>query len=236
MMNPYLDSTGVVQISKFPFEYVEPVIKKYDMVKVQFAGMNPTTTALLNSYGGAQMESTLKGSEGQPEITGQQVDGQGNLSFPLIGNVKAEGLSKAQLRESLTKAVAPILKDPFVFVEMPKRGVTILGEVKEAKSVVFPKERANMFETLALVGYATEFADLSKVKVYRESANGSRQLAHLNLKDTSFLNSAFFYPEPDDVIYVPALPEKRLRNVGQTYAQFATILVAVTSLIVSLTL
>jgi polysaccharide export outer membrane protein len=118
-------------------------------------------------------------------------------------------------------------------VELPKRGVTILGEVKVPKSIVFPKERANIFETLAAVGYTTEFADLTRVKVYRESANGTRQLAHLNLQDKAFFESPFFYPEPDDVIFVPSSDEKRLRNTGQTYAQFATIVLAVTSLIVS---
>jgi polysaccharide biosynthesis/export protein len=234
MMNTYLDSTKTIELNKYPFQYSEPTIKKYDVVRVQFAGMNPTVTGLLNSYGGAKLQTEMKATEG-PEITGQQVDDNGNLDFPLIGKVRAEGLTKSQLRESLLKMVTPLLKDPFVFVELPKRGITILGEVKNPSTVVFPKERANLLETLAQVGFVTEFANLTKVKVYREDASGNRRLGHVNLEDTAFLSTEYFYPQPDDVVYVPARAEKGLRNIGQTYAQFATILLAITSLVVSLT-
>jgi polysaccharide biosynthesis/export protein len=233
-MNAYLDTTKTIDLGKYPFSFTEPTIKKYDLVRVKFAGMNPTTTLLLNSYGGVQAETRLEASNG-PDIEGQQVDQDGYMEFPLVGKIKAEGLTKTQFRATLLEAVAPILKDPFIYVDLPKRGVTILGEVKQSTTVVFAKEHANIFETLAQVGYTTDLADLTKVKVYREEANGVRTIGHVNLQDTSFLASPYFYPQPDDVIFVPARPEKLARSVGQTYVAYATILLAITTLIVTLT-
>jgi len=233
LMNAYLDSSSTVNVGEYPFQYAEPTIKKYDLVRIKFAGMNPTTSALLNSYGGVQAETKLAASNG-PEIEGQPVDKEGFLEFPLIGKIKAEGLTKAALRETLIMAVTPILKDPFVYVDLPKRGITILGEVKESKSVVFPKERANIFETLAQVGYVTDLADLTQVKVYREDASGSRQLGRLNLQDTTFLTSAYFYPQPDDVIFVPARKEKWFRSFGESYLQYVSIIFIISTLVVSI--
>jgi polysaccharide biosynthesis/export protein len=234
MMTNFLDSTKTLDIGKYPFSFTEPTIKKYDLVRVKFAGMNPTTTALLNSYGGVQADTRLEATNG-PDIEGQQVDRDGYMEFPLIGRVKAEGLTKTQLRVSLLEAVSPILKDPFIYVDLPRRGITILGEVKQSTTVVFAKEHANLFEMLAQVGYATDLADLTSLKIYREESDGSRSIGHINLQDTSFLSSPYFYPQPDDVIFVPARPEKLVRNAGQTYAAFAAIILALTTLIVTFT-
>lgn len=234
MMNAYLDSTKTIDLGKYPFPYAEPTIKKYDLVRVKFAGMSTSTALLLNSYGGVQVETKLQSTNG-PDIEGQQVDKDGNLEFPLIGKVHAEGLTKAEFRDKLMIEVSTILKEPFIYLDLPKRGITILGEVNQSTAVVFPKERANIFETLAQVGYITDFADLEKIKVYRESADGNRHLGHLNVKDTAFLSSPYFYPQPDDVIFVPARGEKLARNIGTTYVQFAAILLSITTLIVTLT-
>lgn len=234
MLGSYLDSSKTVQLSSYPFTYQEPTIRKYDIVRVKFAGKNPNVANQLNGSSVADgLETQVKATDG-PVISGQQVDGEGNLQFPIIGKVKAEGLTKEELRLKLLELIAPILQNPFVLVDLPKRGITILGEVKSPSTIVFGKERANIFETLAQVGYTTDFADLSKVKVYREKADGSRYLAHLNLNDSSFLRSEFFYPQPDDVIYVPAVESKSLKNFGQTYAPFATIILALSTIFITI--
>jgi polysaccharide export outer membrane protein len=232
MVNAYLDSTKTLQIKGIAAPYEEPVIKKYDIVRVSFAGMNPNVTAMLNSYGGVQMKTTLEGSA-IPEIAGQQVNKDGYLEFPLIGSIRAEGLTKAGLRDTLLRAITPLLQSPFVLVELPQRGVTVLGEVRTPSTTLLPKERANLFEVLAQVGYTTDFADLSKVKIYRENANGTRELGNLNLQDTSIFHSPYFYPKSDDVIIVPASGEKRLRNIGQSVTLFTALLVAISSILLA---
>jgi len=226
MMGAYLDTTKTIELAEYPFKYQEPTIRKYDIVRVKFAGKNPNVASQLNGGAGGDLETRVKGSEG-PEQTGLQVDIEGNINFPVLGKVKAEGLTKEQLRLKLMELITPMMQNPFVLVDLPKRGVTILGEVKSPS-------RANLFETLAQVGFVTEYGDLSKVKVYRESPEGKRILANMNLRDTGFLASEFFYPQPDDVIYIPTLPTRTIRNFGQTYAPIATIILALSTLFITL--
>lgn len=233
ILGSYMDSSKTVALSSYPFAYEEPQIKRYDIVRVKFAGASVEVMEILNGNGGIQLETVNKGAEGAEQI-GQQVDKDGNLIFPLIGKVKAEGLTKDLLRQKLLEMVAPILKDPYVFVDLPRRGISIMGEVAKPSGVLLVRERTNLLEVLTQVGSVTEYADVENVKVYRENADGSRILAHLNLKDTSFLSSPFFYPKPDDVVYVPAIKQKLVKNFGQMYAPIATIVLAVTTLIVTL--
>jgi polysaccharide export outer membrane protein len=233
-MTQYLDSTKTLQVAKYPFQTGELVIRKNDLVRVRFAGLNKATVEQLNAYTSVAAETTVQASNGS-DITGQLVDNEGFLTFPLIGKVKAEGLTRSQLRMKLQEMITPLLKDPLVYVDLPQRGVTIFGEVKSPGTIVMPKDQPNLFEVLAQVGFTTDFADLQRLKVYRENADGSRMVGHINLNDTSFLHSPFFYPLPDDVIYVPAHSEKRLRNVGNLTTLFATTLIAIITLVINLT-
>jgi len=69
---------------------------------------------------------------GQPDLTGEfQVNGTGQIAFPLIGNVEAGGLSASQLESQIAAKLQPdYLRDPRVSVEiMTYRPFYIVGEV-----------------------------------------------------------------------------------------------------------
>jgi polysaccharide export outer membrane protein len=70
---------------------------------------------------------------GQQDLTGEYaIDGQGNLAFPLINQVKAGGLTGEQLAQSIEKGLSPdYLQDPNVSVEViGYRPFYIVGEVQ----------------------------------------------------------------------------------------------------------
>ena len=71
---------------------------------------------------------------GEPDLTGPfTVGSDGNLSFPLIGNVKASGLTIGELQAALTSRLgAKYLKNPKVAAELVDyRPFYILGEVNK---------------------------------------------------------------------------------------------------------
>ncbi len=233
LATPYLDSAYTINLQSYPFAYQEPTIQPYEFVEVRFAGLNPNVANTLNNYGGISYETTISDKQGST-FSGQQVDKDGYLDFPLIGKVKASGLTIDQLRKELLKKIDPILTDPYVYLDLPKRGVTILGEVKAPSNITFPKERPNIFELLGRAGYSTQYADLSKIKVYRETPDGQRILGHINLNDTSFFQSPFFYPLPNDVVYVPSSRDRSLQTLAVTVAPFASLIISVVTIVVTI--
>lgn len=82
--------------------------------------------------GGDQLRIITFGNE---QLTGQfRVDDQGDIAMPLIGNVKAAGLTPTQLASQLQDQLRAqkFLKDPSVSVEvLSYRPIFVLGEVNK---------------------------------------------------------------------------------------------------------
>jgi len=69
---------------------------------------------------------------GQPTLTGEYtLDGNGVLSFPLIGNVPAEGVTTSQLQKAIAAKLEPdYLVNPNVSAEVvTRRPFYVIGEV-----------------------------------------------------------------------------------------------------------
>ncbi|MDA3615158.1 polysaccharide biosynthesis/export family protein [Polluticaenibacter yanchengensis] len=202
LTRPYLDSVNTLVLDKYPFEWEEIRIKKFDFVEVRFAGLNPKVTSTLNNFGGVDLNTNLADGLDRTAKSALQVDKEGYLNFPLIDKVRAEGLTVEELRKILLAKIDPLLQDPFVYINLPKRSITVLAEGAK-QPFVYSKNKANFLEIIAESNVDLYNSDLTKVKIYRESENGIRTLGNINLSDTSMFNSEYFYPLPNDVIYIP---------------------------------
>lgn len=69
---------------------------------------------------------------GDESLSGShQVDGNGSFTFPLVGNIKAVGMTSSDLEEMLRGKLTEYLRDPRVSVEIASyRPFYIVGEVK----------------------------------------------------------------------------------------------------------
>lgn len=111
------------------------------------------------------------------------VDLAGNISLPLIGEVRAVNLSTAELDQQLTaKFGERYLQNPDVSVgikESTTRVITVDGAVKQAGS--FPTiGPSSLMRAVALAGGVTEDANPKRVAVFR-TVGGQRQAAAFDL-------------------------------------------------------
>ncbi len=96
----------------------------------------------------------------------------GLISFPLLGSLKAAGLTVSALEQKITKKLAAkYLVDPQVTVFVKEfSSIFIFGEVRNPGS--FPIfGRMTVFEAITLAGGFTEVANPSKVKVIRQEGS-----------------------------------------------------------------
>jgi protein involved in polysaccharide export with SLBB domain len=113
---------------------------------------------------------------GQPELTGEyQVDGTGQLAFPLIGQVQAGGLTGQGLEKALVDKLKPdYLKNPSVSVEvLTYRPFYIVGEVKQPGSYPYVTGMS-VINAVALAGGFTYRARESSFYVSRTGPNGEK--------------------------------------------------------------
>ena len=112
----------------------------------------PLTTQTYNLGAGDQIRIITFGDE---QLTGEfHVDDQGNIAVPLLGSVKASGLSPTQLGDRITDGLKRknLFRNPSVAVEvLAYRPVFVLGEV--AKPGQYPYQPGmTVLTTVAIAG------------------------------------------------------------------------------------
>ena len=85
--------------------------------------------------------------------------------------------------------------------------ITVLGEVAKPTIIQMPEEYLSLFDVLSSSGDLTQFAKRDNILVIRETSKG-KELKRLNLEDHSIFNSAWYYLQPDDVVYVEPSDKK----------------------------
>jgi polysaccharide export outer membrane protein len=108
----------------------------------------------------------------QPElgVDGLVVRLDGKISFPLLDDVQAAGLTPTELKSVITDRLEEYVSAPHVTVvvlEINSKLVYLIGEVAREGPIVF---RSNMrvVDALSMAGGFNEFAGKSRVKIIRE--------------------------------------------------------------------
>lgn len=115
--------------------------------------------------------------EGYPEYSKERVpvpiQPDGYLSYPLIGVIKATGLTISELEARMQAAFAERLQSASVFVTLmqPKRTILVLGAVEprgRGNPHVFETGQVYLMHALAAAGINYELADLTAVTIWRD--------------------------------------------------------------------
>src|SRR5689334_445647 len=108
----------------------ETIIRKNDLLNINVSSLDAQASAIFNAPNLLPVSTTTGGKSN--EILGYLVGNDGTIQFPILGNIKAEGLTKDQLKESIQKKLLDqnLLKGPIVSVRFLNFRVTVLGEVK----------------------------------------------------------------------------------------------------------
>jgi polysaccharide export outer membrane protein len=169
-------------------------------------------------------------------LIGYLVDSGGFIDFPILGRIQAAGITTAELKINLIKQLEPYLKNPVVVVRFLNFRITVLGEVFQPSSFVFPNERVTVLDALGLAGDMTPYANRTNVLVVRE-LNGQRSFARLNLQDRHIFESPFFFLQQNDVIYVEPLEAKTstVRDQTQRILPWLSVISSLTTLVLTLT-
>jgi protein involved in polysaccharide export with SLBB domain len=141
--------------------------------------------------------------------TNGRLNGEGNLSVPLLGSVHLAGLTLTRAASKLTELYArDYLVNPKVNVTLvgyAKRRFTVLGQVNRPGSYEMPDGSPggiDILEAIAMAGGYTRIAARERVSVRRQYPCSGDQLFKVNAKRLARGSDASFRVEPGDTITV----------------------------------
>jgi polysaccharide export outer membrane protein len=163
-------------------------------VLFNFSNIHPITTS---SFPGASV-----GVAGQQPL-GYLVDPAGNISIPLVGNVKLAGLTLEEAGNLLKEKLNKYLKEPTVNVRLLNHKFTVLGEVGRPGVYNLLDNHTTIPEVIGMAGDLTAYGRRENVMLIR-TANQKREVIKIDLTSRDVLNSPYYFIQNNDVLYVEA--------------------------------
>ncbi|MEI9477819.1 MAG: polysaccharide biosynthesis/export family protein [Deltaproteobacteria bacterium] len=134
-----------------------------------------------------------------------RISSDGNISFPLLGEVKAEGLTPYEFQSALEEKLKKYLKKPQVTVFIKEYStISVTGQVNQPGS--FPlKGQLSVIEAIGLAKGFTKIAGQNSVKIMRMEKNGEKKTLTVKVRDISKKGdkSKDVQLERGDIVFVP---------------------------------
>lgn len=184
----------------------ESIIQKNDILSIVVSDINPQAAEIFNPTNPNNNDPSATVNKNVP--VGYLVDTEGQIQFPVLGNIKAQGLTKTQLKEKIIKIILDkkLLLDPIVSIRFLNFRVTVLGEVGQPTVIPIPNEKISLLEALGLAGDLTIYGNRNNVMVIREEITPDqkerRTITRINLNSAELFTSPYYYLQSNDIVYV----------------------------------
>ena len=235
----YFQGAGKIDLNEQSAFYDARIMPK-DQLDIKVYTISPEASAPFNmssvSVTSAGLGTSSTSGGGSQNYL---VSNDGTINFPVLGRIKVTGLTKEECENMILEKIRPYMaasEEPIVTVRQANYTITVLGEVGSPGSIQVSREKINIYEALAMAGDMTVYGHRDRVKLFRENADGTRELHMLDLSDANIMNSPYFYLQQNDMIYVePSIVKKQQGNiltsliipVTTSLVSFAALIIAV---------
>ncbi len=216
--------------------FIPVTIQPLDILDININSLNPDASAVYNHGVVSSNAVTVTGATNATGLaTGYLVDKTGNIQYPILGNIKAAGLTIPEFKQQLTTLLLKTLKEPYVTASISNFKVTVMGDVGGPRVIRVQNERLNLTDAITLSGDLNLTAVRSDILLIREQ-NGKRSYIPINLNSKDIFNSPYYYLRNNDIIYVsPGKYKSTLAtdNFNRTFGIVASVIsVAITLIFV----
>ncbi len=164
------------------------------------------------------------------------VDKNGEIDFPVIGNLEIAGLTPQETKELLKEELKNYLTNPIINIRLKNFRVTILGQVNRPGTYQVNGEQITVLEAIGLAGDLNIKGMRNNVLIIRDF-NGAKVYQRVDLTNKELLNSPSYYLTQNDVVYVEpnksAITSSALDNRATIAVSIASILITSTIILIT---
>ena len=234
----YLQDISLIKEEAIDKSY-EVIIHKDDLLAIIVNSKDPELALPFNmplvSYqiGGQNVS--------QQRLVGYLVNQDGNIDFPILGEIHVEGLTRMQVTELIKKRLIEeeLIKDPIVTVQFLNFKVSVIGEVGRPGTFDISGDRITLLEALSMAGDLTIYGRRDRVAVIREK-DGKRSILYHDLRSSDIFQSPCYYLQQNDIVYVEPNNAKtgqsriNSNNSVGVWLSGVSVLASITSLLVTM--
>lgn len=205
-------------------------IKVNDILDIKVKTLNPESAIPFNpqNIGGAQniRLDIIK-------INGYLVKKDGTIEYPELGTVKVKGKSTQEVQNLLEEKLKPYLKNPIVNVRVINYKFTVLGEVNRPGTYEIVEENYTLLQALGRAGGLTINGKRKNILIIRHE-DGERITKRIDLTQSDWMNSRFYFIKQNDQIYVePNNPKvKRAGFIGDASTVLSALSVILSAIVI----
>ncbi|WP_034257967.1 polysaccharide biosynthesis/export family protein [Altibacter lentus] len=178
-------------------ETFEPIIEPNDILHISISSIDSEVVKPFERVTG--LENNVGNSN--PGLQGYLVDAEGNIRFPVLGDVPVAGKTRGEVQTLLKAKLSEYIKDVVVDVRIMNFKITVLGQVNDPGVYAIKDERITLPEAIGLAGDFTLDGNRNEVVIIREN-DGKRIVGRVDFTQTDFFDSQFYFLKQNDVVYV----------------------------------
>lgn len=192
-------------------------IQPYDQLIIRVNAFDGSTEGFLNREFAPEngYSSNIDYTPESIYFSSYNVRETGDIILPILDRLYIEGMTVNELKSKLDELYSPYLKYPSTTVRLANMRITLLGEINTPGVHYLYNEKNTILDAISIAGDFTDFANLTNVKLIRQTKIGS-ETVYLNLSKPDFVYTEYFYVRPHDVIYIEPLKEKMIQVNAQT--------------------
>ena len=189
-------------------ESLEATVAPFDELRIMVLSNTGKDDELLKPFNAVQSLGQNNSGLGGSSMSGYLVDSDGNIRFPVLGELHVEGLTRLQLQDTIAAQLIRNgqLKEPFVIVRFLNFKIFMLSS-SGGKVINVANERCTFLEALAMAGGLDWYTRRDRIGVMRE-VNGKRVIHYLDPRSTDIFNDEFFVLQQNDIIFTEERPYK----------------------------
>ena len=170
------------------------------------------------------------------ELNIRRVDSNGNIFFPFVGLILAEGRTQDELRKDLTTELSKMFKNiqlDIAIAGFNSQKIYLLGEVTIPRVINLTDIPLSLSNAIGeSKGLNTNTSEGEDVFVIRQIPSRDPQIYRVDLSSPSgFLSAGNFYLADNDIVYVNAKGTTRWNRVVSQFFPFSSFLNSVDNLI-----
>jgi len=207
---------------------LEATICPYDELRIRVYSNGGDEDELVKPF---NVMGTISANSATNYGYGYLVDVNGNIQFPILGDLHVVGLTRLQLQDTIRTRLQTegYINNPLVVVRFMNFKVFILSSTG-GRVLNISNERCTFLEALAMSGGLSLYTRRDKIGVMRD-VNGKRVIHYLDPRSTAIFDDEFFMLQQNDIIFTEI---NARRYITEAYSNWSLLLSAVSSVLTAI--